>query len=370
MGALRQAKPIAEDDRRFKDSSSGETPLVSIVMPLYNSERCLERTITSIGLNETTDYEIILVDDGSSDKTPKICARIAAENPHVRYIRRDNGGISSARNCGMREAQGTWIVFSDHDDLWEPGAFDALRPYLLDSSSQVVKYGHTNLVDGKATYRTAFECDRVDVVTHETYLSRYPYLVSQLKVLYVWDAAWARDFLEESGITFCEEYRSGEEDRKFNVEVFAAFEQASIVPVHLYTHFIDSALSTGTSFSHNRLDAIERNYDFELQTLEGLYGRDAVGEVWDCEVLEYLRAYAGVLTTRRGNNLTPRETRALLGQFMEHVGAKGRKTSIVESSPKQAMRNRLLATGSPTVSLAAWEALGRLRHIKALARGR
>jgi glycosyltransferase involved in cell wall biosynthesis len=69
--------------------------------------------------------EIIIVDDGSTDPTPDVSRRLARENPHVRYIRQDNAGLSAARNTGIREARAPLVAFLDADDEWEPGMLSA-----------------------------------------------------------------------------------------------------------------------------------------------------------------------------------------------------------------------------------------------------
>lgn len=93
-------------------------PKVSFIIPVYNVEAYLEQCVSSL-LNQTyKNYEIILVDDGSPDKCPLLCDKIARANDCVLVIHKNNGGLSSARNKGLEVATGEFIIFVDSDDYW------------------------------------------------------------------------------------------------------------------------------------------------------------------------------------------------------------------------------------------------------------
>lgn len=92
-------------------------PEVSVIVPAYNAEHTLEATLDSILAQTFTDFEVLVVDDGSSDST----ARIASDaGPPVTCLSKPNGGVASARNHGLATARGRYIAFLDADDLWEP----------------------------------------------------------------------------------------------------------------------------------------------------------------------------------------------------------------------------------------------------------
>ncbi len=92
-------------------------PFVSVIIPVYNCADFLGQAIDSV-LNQTfMDLEIIVVDDGSTDRTPEVSAQYS---DHVTYIRQPNGGNAAARNRGVAAARGRWLCFLDADDLWEP----------------------------------------------------------------------------------------------------------------------------------------------------------------------------------------------------------------------------------------------------------
>ena len=105
--------------------------LFSIIIPLYNKARYIEATLNSIIAQSLTDFEVIVVDDGSTDGSYDIVIHIAEHDGRVRLLRQANGGVSSARNTGIRTAQGTWIAFLDADDTWDSDYLQQMHELIL-----------------------------------------------------------------------------------------------------------------------------------------------------------------------------------------------------------------------------------------------
>lgn len=97
-------------------------PQISIVVPVYNVEKYLRRCIDSILAQTFTDFELLLIDDGSKDSSGSICDEYAKKDNRIRVFHKENGGVSSARNVGLDNAQGDWICFCDADD-WVKSEF-------------------------------------------------------------------------------------------------------------------------------------------------------------------------------------------------------------------------------------------------------
>lgn len=89
---------------------------LSIIIPVYRTQDTLERCLESILQQSFTDYEMILVDDGSDDGCPQLCDEYARKDARIRVIHKANGGLSDARNAGIRKARGEYITFVDSDD--------------------------------------------------------------------------------------------------------------------------------------------------------------------------------------------------------------------------------------------------------------
>ena len=93
-----------------------KNPSISIIVPVYNAEQYLPRCIDSILAQTFTDFELLLVDDGSTDKSGDICDEYAKKDSRIRVFHKENGGVSSARNVGLDNAKGEWVCFADSDD--------------------------------------------------------------------------------------------------------------------------------------------------------------------------------------------------------------------------------------------------------------
>lgn len=88
-------------------------PLISIIVPVYNAESTLKRCVDSIVHQKFTDWELLLVDDGSRDNSGTICDEYAVKDSRIKVFHKENGGVSSARNIGLNNAIGKWITFCD-----------------------------------------------------------------------------------------------------------------------------------------------------------------------------------------------------------------------------------------------------------------
>lgn len=95
------------------------TPTISVIVPVYNAEKYLRRCIDSVLAQTYTDFELLLIDDGSKDKSGEICDEYAQKDTRVRVFHKENGGVSSARNLGLDNARGEWVAFVDSDDYIE-----------------------------------------------------------------------------------------------------------------------------------------------------------------------------------------------------------------------------------------------------------
>ena len=98
------------------------TPRVSVIIPSFNRAHCIAGSVESVLAQSFQDLEVIVVDDGSTDNTQEVLARFGNR---IRVIRQDNGGVSAARNAGMRAARASWIAFQDSDDMWRPEKLQA-----------------------------------------------------------------------------------------------------------------------------------------------------------------------------------------------------------------------------------------------------
>ena len=107
--------------------------MISVIIPVYNAEPYLARCIDSVLASACVGFEIILVNDGSTDRSPEICSGYAEQDSRVRFVSQENQGVSAARNRGLGEALGEWVVFLDADDFISDDFLDMVaRPEYQD----------------------------------------------------------------------------------------------------------------------------------------------------------------------------------------------------------------------------------------------
>ena len=125
--------------------TSEHTPLISIIVPIYNIQDCLARCVHSITAQTWRQMEVLLVDDGSTDATGTLCDTLAKEDPRIRVFHKENGGSSSARNLGISEARGEYLGFVDSDDYIEPDMYEKLVKAALEYEASVVQIGRNEV---------------------------------------------------------------------------------------------------------------------------------------------------------------------------------------------------------------------------------
>ena len=128
--------------------------MISVIVPVYNAEKYLHRCVNSILMQKYTDFEILLINDGSTDSSGSICDYMLSMDKRIRVFHKENGGVSSARNLGLENAKGEWITFCDSDDYvddyWLENFIDANLDNKFDlvvESVKMVSY-NTELVAG------------------------------------------------------------------------------------------------------------------------------------------------------------------------------------------------------------------------------
>lgn len=112
--------------------------LISIIIPVYNTEKYLDRCIQSVLAQTYTNWELLLIDDGSTDSSGIICDKYAAHDNRIRVFHKPNGGVSSARNLGLDNAKGEWISFVDADDWIENSMLYDAHQKAIDENAEII----------------------------------------------------------------------------------------------------------------------------------------------------------------------------------------------------------------------------------------
>lgn len=179
-------------------------PLISIIVPVYNAESTLNRCVDSVVNQKFTDWELLLVDDGSSDFSGNICDEYVSRNNRIRVFHKDNQGVSSARNLGLRNAVGQWILFLDSDDYFLDDALNL--NYLYEISEDLIVFSYNILKDGN---QTSFIL-KDSVINDNNELEKFIENRLQNKILKVpWGKLFKRSLLQD--LSFDEKIKVGED---------------------------------------------------------------------------------------------------------------------------------------------------------------
>lgn len=146
--------------------------MLSIIVPVYNVERYIQRCVESVCAQEGIDFELILIDDGSKDKSPAICDRLANNDKRICVVHQENGGVSSARNKGLDIAHGEYVMFVDSDDWIEPDFCKELMTYVKNADFVVGGYSTINksgIMPTVFSERTFYFPEGIETIFDELY---------------------------------------------------------------------------------------------------------------------------------------------------------------------------------------------------------
>ena len=122
----------------------------SIILPIYNVEKYLKECVDSTQAQTFKDFEIILVDDGSKDSSPAICDELASQDDRIKVIHKPNGGQSTARNMGLENAEGKYIIYLDSDDfITSETFFEDVYNKIQETDSDIVLYKYSKYFEAR-----------------------------------------------------------------------------------------------------------------------------------------------------------------------------------------------------------------------------
>lgn len=224
-------------------------PLISIIIPVYNSGDTVRRITSSI-LKQQIDFELILVNDGSTDNTHDILTEIKDKDQRVRIFSKKNGGPSSARNAGLEKVRGEYVIFFDADDDIHPETFKSIPSYLQTVPADLWVFGWTTevrqskrVVKGKTITpnRESFKGNSEDI---KKFVIRSIGGSGQLYNL--WNKVYRADIIQESRVRFREDMRFGE-DLIFTFHYANHVRHIELFPDILYQYQANSETSLFSS---------------------------------------------------------------------------------------------------------------------------
>ena len=267
------------------------TPWLSVIVPMYNAQAYLDQTILSILSQTFQDYELLLVDDGSTDGTADICARYAARDRRIRYLKKTNGGSYQTRLYGAQRAQGTYVMFCDADDYYASSrAFSIIYKKLQSHPCDAMQFGYSkkynHLRKAQRTVRADIHLDRDAFMKQE-----YPKLLcsfldeANLKVI-VFNKVYHHCLLNNLPPANQAERLFWGDDQVMNMYLLETCRSFSFIPDTLYVYrqgsggtnrFSLRTLQDINIIKHYQLSFIEKHPEYPRSTLENILFSELAG---------------------------------------------------------------------------------------------
>lgn len=243
-------------------------PIISVIVPVYKVENFIDRCVQSILSQTYTDYELILVDDGSPDKCGAICEAWAEKDHRIRVIHKENGGLSDARNVGVKCSVGEWITFIDSDDYVHPKMLESLYNAVLEHGVKVSICGYAY------TYGEPLE---VTDLTAKAWKPADFYLQHNVNATVSWGKLYHKDVV----ISF--PVGKLHEDEYTTYRVLFGCNKLAVVEAPLYAYFQNASGIMNSKWHVNRMDAwtaLEQQVAFFLEIGDTANARARVSAWW------------------------------------------------------------------------------------------
>lgn len=202
-------------------------PKISVIIPVYRAEEYLAQSLDSVLAQRGCDFEIVLVNDGSPDRSPEICREYAARDARIRLLNKPNGGVSSARNMGLDAATGEWILFLDADDWLAPDAFVTLAPYMDDY--EVIRFAIMDIFEGGRTHVRKL----TPAANRDMALSQ---VLGHRTIIGVGGTMYRRSLFEQWGVRFSTELTYGEDWLVLGTLLFRSRSVKTLHEAYLYLY--------------------------------------------------------------------------------------------------------------------------------------
>lgn len=256
--------------------------LVSVVLPIYNVEKYLDRCMDSVVNQTYRNIEILLVDDGATDSCPDICEKWAKKDERVKVIHKQNAGLGMARNTGIDNATGEYIVFFDSDDYIELDTIEKCYNRAVADKSEIVLFGHSLISSsGKVKSQVVPYSNKYSYCGNEVKKIVLPNLLMQSanapEIKNLWMSAWScfysYNLIKKAKWSFVSERKIISEDVYSLLQLFAHINSVSIIDESLY-NYCENASSLTHVFREDRFEKINTFYNETIKEAKRL-GFDA-----------------------------------------------------------------------------------------------
>ena len=262
---------------------------ISILMPVYNSQEYLKNTVQDVIDQSYKDWELILVDDGSKDNSKNICIELQKSDSRIRFISKENEGVSSTRNTALDNARGKYIAFIDSDDLVHKDYLKTLLSSMEKSNGQLAVCGFKERkisANGQVEELSRVFCPK-EVIAMEDMKDLIMDFGNSGLLNPLWNKLYSREIIEKNNIRFKEEVETGE-DFIFNLQYFRKIKNICFSKEELYYYirrnnnsityqYIDNMYEKGLEI-HRLLEDFLKDMNFyNSKNKYVLYGNHLMG---------------------------------------------------------------------------------------------
>ena len=313
-------------------------PAISIIIPAYKVEAWVRRAVQTLQGQTFDRWELIIVDDGSPDRTGEICDELATTDSRIRVIHQQNCGAAGARNNAIAVARGKYLYFMDADDWCEPTMLEDMHSFAEANDLQLVVTGfYIDTYYGENQfYREQRNAPNVVYATQQEFRENACKLFDAQLLYAPWNKLYRRDYLADNNILFPATFW---DDLPFNLDVVRNVERVGCIDGHYY-HFLRAREeSENTRYRSDMYDKREEEHGW-MTALFADWGIDTL------EVREFLaRRYAERLVgcvenvTNKNCALTSAEKKAEIARMIQTPQA---KKALAEARPRTAMMKVIL----------------------------
>ncbi len=223
-------------------------PVVSMIIPVYNAQDSIRRCVESVLNQGYTDFELLLVDDGSTDSSGEICEEYKQKDSRVKVIHKENTGVSDTRNMGLKEAKGQYIQFLDSDDWITPDATNLMVRAAVESSCDMVIADFYRVIGERLSHKG--DIDKDGLLTLEEFAGFMMENPADFYYGVLWNKLFKREIIEGYGLSM-DKTISWCEDFMFNLEYLRHTKTiyALRVPIYYYVKTKGSLVTQGLSLT-------------------------------------------------------------------------------------------------------------------------
>lgn len=320
-------------------------PFFSIISPVYNTATYLDQFLNSILSQSFADFELILVDDGSTDGSADICRRKQQIDERIRFYTQKNAGAGAARNKGIAVSTGKFLLFFDSDDWVKTDCLKRLHDEMISAPTDLLFFGSTEFIynrQEKYIKQTNSIPKELSLKTSTECRQNFCELLFSSAINIPWNKVFRADLIRENGIVFPDVRRA--QDAFFNMEYYKHIECLRTIPVSLYCYRTNTKAKVWKKFPRDlyKIDIRYDEYLVDIFRQFGIYdgdGRKKVDELFFNSIFRTVGFYRNPVW-----HLSRKEKRAFVKEILsDQYNSERAKTAMAGDVHTQTIRSLILS---------------------------